>query len=272
MKKNVLMLILCGLVSLSYAEAPVVDNSEEFKAIQLAQSEDKHYPYNLDDAKNRDVKMADNAYDAEPQSEEERMQILLSKIDAMQREMASLRGQVEVQSHQLTQLAQARGGQQVTRNSPQVVSKSNELASPKTQEQAAQIVPKLAKAHDPVEEQLSYVGAFELVKSRRYDKAIPAMQDFLGNYPKGPYAANAHYWLGELLLLKKDLSGAVKEFKTVVDDFSDSNKLAAAKFKLGVTYIRLGENDKARVELKHVAEQFPNTSAARLAKAKLDDL
>lgn len=274
MKKNILIGLLGGFISLSYAEAPVIDNSEQYKALQLAQSASKHTPYDLDELKNQDEPPStDEAYNEAPQSQDEKMQVLLSKIDAMQHEIASLRGQIEVQAHQLGQLAGQRDGQQqLARVDRQAESNKLEKQTVATEQSQNTPQPKVVSSKDPVEEQLSYVGAFELVKTRQYEKAIPAMQQFLSQYPQGPYAANAHYWLGELLLLKKDLTGAVKEFKTVVEDFSDSNKLAAAKFKLGVTYIRLGENDKGRVELQHVREQFPNTSAARLAKAKLDDL
>lgn len=266
MKKYIALLALSVLAIPSFAEAPVVDESDSYTRTRLAKSFQQGENYDIEEAKAKtDVTVGEKDIKA-PQTESDKMQLLLSKIEQMQEEIQSLRGQVEVQSHQVAKLSVSK---QPQLPEPEIKPTTEPLNVAKA---TSNTVPKIQPKKDPVDEQLSYVGAFELVKNRQYDKAIPAMQSFLKTYPSGPYAANAHYWLGELYLLKRDLAGAVKEFKTVVDDFSDSNKLAAAKLKLGVTYIRLGETDKARTELQHVTEQFPNTSAARLARAKLEDM
>jgi FKBP-type peptidyl-prolyl cis-trans isomerase len=47
-------------------------------------------------------------------------------------------------------------------------------------------------------EAIAYDAAYALVQERQFDKAIPAFQQFLQRFPDGLYAANAHYWLGEM--------------------------------------------------------------------------
>ncbi len=200
-------------------------------------------------------------------SPSEEMQLLLAKLNDMQREMADLRGKLEVQSHQLSALkSKPRKKRYAAIKKRQSYYKKIKRNTPAKREMAPQ---KNAAKNNTMDEQLSYVGAFELVKNKHFDKAIPAMKQFLDNYPKGPYAANAHYWLGELYLLKQDYNDAIDEFNIIIDKFKDSSKLAAAKLKLGVTYARLGDKFNAKQQFKAVTEEFPDTSAARLAKAKL---
>ena len=39
------------------------------------------------------------------------------------------------------------------------------------------------------------------MQGRQFEKAITSFNQFLQQYPDGQYAANAHYWLGELYLV-----------------------------------------------------------------------
>ena len=115
----------------------------------------------------------------------------------------------------------------------------------------------------------SYSAAYDLLKERRIDESTAAFLAHLERYPRGQYAANAHYWLGEIHLLQNDLNAAETSFATVVNDFSSDRKVPDALFKLGRVYHLQGQNDKARAALTRVAAT--NTSAAALARAYLQD-
>lgn len=115
----------------------------------------------------------------------------------------------------------------------------------------------------------SYSAAYDLLKDRRIDESTSAFLAHLERYPRGQYAANAHYWLGEIHLLQNDLSAAETSFATVVNDFAGDRKVPDALFKLGRVYHLQGQNDKARAALTRVAAT--NTSAAALARAYLQD-
>ena len=123
-----------------------------------------------------------------------------------------------------------------------------------------------------MDEQLSYVEAYEHVKHKRYQKAIPAMQAFIQHYPDGPYAANAHYWLGELYAFQGDNAKAIAQFKIVLDDFSDSMKVSSSHYKLGVLYEKLGKTELAQSEYLKVTEAFPGTAVAQLSQARLKEI
>jgi len=115
----------------------------------------------------------------------------------------------------------------------------------------------------------SYSAAYDLLKERRIDDSTAAFLAHLQRYPRGQYAANAHYWLGEIHLLQNDLGAAETSFATVVNEFADDRKVPDALFKLGRVYHLQGQSDKAREALTRVAAT--NTSAAALARAYLQD-
>ena len=50
---------------------------------------------------------------------------------------------------------------------------------------------------DPAKEKLYYDAAFDLIKSKDFDKASQAFNAFLRKYPNSQYSGNAQYWLGE---------------------------------------------------------------------------
>lgn len=129
-----------------------------------------------------------------------------------------------------------------------------------------------AEQPDPAIERAAYERAFELLKQGRYDLAVAAFKAFVETYPKGQYADNAQYWLGEANYVQRNFKAALEEFGKVVDGFPTSNKRPDAMLKLGYTYQELGQNDKARATLSDVVSSYPNSTAARLATKRLQDL
>lgn len=129
-----------------------------------------------------------------------------------------------------------------------------------------------AEQVDPAVERAAYERAFELLKQGRYDLAVAAFKAFVETYPKGQYADNAQYWLGEANYVQRNFQAATAEFGKVVDDFPASDKRPDAMLKLGYSYQELGQNDKARTMLSNVVSSYPNSTAARLATKRLQDL
>ena len=66
------------------------------------------------------------------------------------------------------------------------------------------------------------------------------------------------------------VSAIFPAFQTVIDRFPASSKVADATLKLGFSQYEIGQAEQAKTTLSNVMEQYPNTSAARLAKVRLD--
>jgi len=198
------------------------------------------------------------------------------QLQLLQQEVLELRGLVEEQAHQLKRLKQQRtddyldldrrisalgnGGAPSAASDSTLVAESGQSGS--TTSPAVNNV-----AGSDVEAE-AYRSAYDLLKQRQVDQAITAFSDLLIDHPEGKYAANAHYWLGEIFLLKNDLESARQWFTRLLDGFPGHRKVPGAQFKLGKVYHLLGDMEKSRVLLDSVAAT--RSDAARLAKKYIE--
>jgi len=116
----------------------------------------------------------------------------------------------------------------------------------------------------------AYRAAYALVQGRQFAQAIPAFQQFLQKYPDGAYAANSHYWLGELYLVKEppDLEASRQSFALLLSQYPDNSKAPDALYKLGKVQFLKGNREKAREYLDLVITQYQGTNDAVVKLAK----
>jgi len=126
--------------------------------------------------------------------------------------------------------------------------------------------------YDPLEEQSAYAAAFNLLKEGRYEKAAESFERFLVKYQGGQYTDNAQYWLGEAFYVTRKFPRSMQEFQKLVSAYPQSPKVPGAKLKIGFIHQELGEIEQAKAMLGDLVAQFPTTTAARLARDRLDRL
>ena len=116
----------------------------------------------------------------------------------------------------------------------------------------------------------AYQDALQTLRSGQYEQAVTALTAFPDKYPQSSYLPNAYYWQGEANYVLRHFDLAIAAFQNVIDRFPASSKVADATLKQGFSQYELGKVAEAKVTLINVMEQYPNTSAARLAKVRLD--
>ena len=94
----------------------------------------------------------------------------------------------------------------------------------------------------------------KLLKERDIEGATVALKMHLESYPASPFAANAHYWLGEIYLLQGDSELARQAFTSIVESHAGHPKAMDSSFKLGKIYFQLGELDRAKTLLEDAAQ------------------
>ncbi|MDP1603054.1 MAG: tol-pal system protein YbgF [Legionella sp.] len=280
----------------AFAQAPVVDDSENFAILdeQQAAHEQPVAKTQLDygDTEEEIALAQDNDMDNRDSAD------LLNKLKGMQQEIQELRGQLEVQTHELKALQEqqlsfytdidsrlretpAKGLQASPHTEltiePEATTATNTVAKPLAppQSQAINTVTtpiNTPSRSNPADEQISYLAAYDLVKNKRYDDALSAMQTFVLRYPQGGYTANAQYWLGELYMVKKDYTLAIEHFEIVLKHFSSSSKAAACSLKIGYALAASGKKAEAIQRLQQVLKNYPDTPTAQLAATKLKTL
>ncbi|MDF0752110.1 tol-pal system protein YbgF [Marinobacter sp. 71-i] len=121
------------------------------------------------------------------------------------------------------------------------------------------------------EERSAYQKIQSLIhQEKNYDQAINGLYDFIDKYEEGDLTVNAYYWLGEVYLVENQLEQARQAFTIVATRYGDHRKASDAVYKLGVTLDRQGNKDQARARMETVVRDYPNTSAAELAKKYLE--
>lgn len=276
----------------AFSEAPVVDDSENFAMLEeqqdaLAQAIERERPVALSDE--REDALVNETIPGNPALEHENA-ILLDKIQNLQQEVQELRGQMEVQAHDLKLLQQQQLAFYKDLDSRLSESRrddsKNDLALDIDHEKKSVPIQKVtlptaqskpAQTHhttnqNPADEQISYLAAYELIEKKQYDAALTAMQAFVQQYPQSGYSANAQYWLGELFLVQKNYSEAMVHFDTVLQLYPSSSKAAASLLKKGYALAENGQKEAAKQSLNQVVKQYPDTNPARLARAKLETL
>lgn len=275
------------------AEAPVVDDSENFAILdeQQAAIEQPVAKAQLDyDDNDDEIALAqDNDTGRRTNTD------LLDRLKGMQQEIQELRGQLEIQAHELKLLQQQQlafykdldkrlshaDSHSLKINAPplaineQTAIKAHTSSSPTNVALApttAFVTPPSPNRTNPADEQISYLAAYDLVKTKRFNEALIAMQNFVLTYPKGGYTANAHYWLGELYMVQKNYPEAIEHFDIVLKQFPNSSKSAASSLKIGYALAASGKKNEAKQRLEQVLRNYPDTPTAQLAMTKLKTL
>ena len=118
----------------------------------------------------------------------------------------------------------------------------------------------------------AYQAALQTLRSGQYEEAIAALSAFPEQYPQSHYVPNAYYWQGEANYVLRNFDLAIAAFQTVIERFPVSSKVPDAVLKQGFSQYELGQLELAKSNLVKVIEQYPTTSAARLAKVRLERL
>lgn len=120
------------------------------------------------------------------------------------------------------------------------------------------------------DEDAAYKNAFSLLKAGQYDSAIQGFQQYLAAFPKGRNADNAQYWMAEAHHVSRRFEPAVVEYRKLIANYPQSPKLTHAMLKTGDCLHELGRKDEAIAELTALVRDHPDTTAARLAKERLE--
>ncbi len=199
---------------------------------------------------------------------------MAQRIDALQAELRTMRGEVELLQNQ------SEGGKNQARNLYGDLEKriaaletlggvSQPAGAPGSTPSAGSALPSPAAGGA---EQASYDAAFNALKGGDFPRAISGFRNFVATYPGSALASNAQYWLGEAYYVTKEYQNAIAAFQKVTTDWPDSRKAPDALVKIGFTQSAMGRNGDARVTLEDVVRRYPGTEAAQLATERLKRL
>ncbi|CAI0836462.1 cell division protein CpoB [Serratia ficaria] len=205
---------------------------------------------------------------------------LQQQLSDNQRDIDSLRGQIQENQYQLNQVVErqkqiyqqmdslSQGGSQGSAAAAGAAGGAAAAASSDGGDSASAAAP--AAPASKGDENSDYNAAVSLaLEKKQYDQAISAFQSFVKQYPKSTYQPNANYWLGQLFYNKGKKDDAAYYFAVVVKNYPKSPKAPDAMYKVGIIMQEKGQADKAKAVFQQVIKQYPTSAAAKQAKSRV---
>jgi TolA-binding protein len=169
---------------------------------------------------------------------------LLNQVNALKSDVQALRAQIEELQHKQQQMDEAgrnqyldldgridrlEGGSTVAPSAgavggaaavapPAPARTTASTGAPATAAPSAVPPPRATTVAAPGDaERVAYEAAFDRLKAGRYDESARQFQAFLAEYPAGPLAPNALYWLGESYYATQNYELAQQQFQALLD-------------------------------------------------------
>jgi tol-pal system protein YbgF len=205
---------------------------------------------------------------------------LFRDVEQIKAEIARLRGQTEVLTHELEQSQKRQRDLYVDLDSRLRKLESAPAAAPAPEAAAAAPpaavagslpapTPAARPGADVAAEQKSYDAALEQFKGGNYPAAIGGFQAFVKAYPKSPLAPSAQYWVGNAQFAQKDFRGAIASQRLLIASYPDSQKVPDALLNIGSCQFELGDAAGARKTLQELVAKHPQSEAAGKARQRL---
>ncbi len=117
-----------------------------------------------------------------------------------------------------------------------------------------------------------YQEALTAFKKKDYERARKLLRTYLQEHPKGKYAPNAYFWIGETYYAERRYEEAILEYQKVIDRYPGSYKVPAALLKQGLAFLRLGDTEAAKILFKKILAKYPKSEQAVTARKYLKRL
>lgn len=191
---------------------------------------------------------------------------LANQIEALRGETSTLRGQIEVLSHD------NESGQKRQRDFYLDLDgrlRKVEVTVGELQLKLSEAVTPAKPKVDPAAETRLYEDALNLFKAAKYKDAQLAFQNFMRDYPLGSLAPSAQFWLANTFYAQQDCKGAIDAHNVVLAKYPDSTKAADSLLAIATCQQDLKDSKTARKTLEQLIAAYPQSPAADTARQRL---
>lgn len=218
----------------------------------------------------------------------------VSQLDTLKAELGTLRGQLEVQAHEvettqkrqrdlyvdldgrlraLERAAPAPAAEGAAGTPPAAGgAPADAAAAGKSGDMPLKVTSQInlpSASAGPAEEGRNYDNAFNLFKAGNYQGAIAGFQGFIQSYPNSPLAGSAQYWIGNSHFNLRDFKSAVAAQQALLAKYPKSSKVPDALLNIASSQQNMNEASAARKTLEELVAKYPLSEAADKAKKRL---
>ena len=91
-----------------------------------------------------------------------------------------------------------------------------------------------------------------------FDLSLKKFKFLLNNNINNDLADNCQFWIGQILFSEKKYQEAINEFNKVLN-YNDSNKKSEAIYKMGLCYLKMNDNIKAKKMFNDIIRNYPKS-------------
>jgi tol-pal system protein YbgF len=205
---------------------------------------------------------------------------LLRQIDALNAEIAKLRGSIEVLTNQDEQLQKRQrdfyldldsrlrrleGAPPAGATAPAPPAPATAASAPSA---TASSRPPATK-EDQAREIRAYDAASNLFRRNDFSSAVDAFRAFLKDFPQSTLVPNAEYWIGIAYANLKDYKNALAAQEGLLARHPQSSKAPDALLAIAALQAEQGDNGSARNTLEDIIARYPGSEAAGKARTRL---
>ena len=117
-----------------------------------------------------------------------------------------------------------------------------------------------------------YDQGYALYKQARYDDARQLLRQYAGENPDTNLTDNSLFWIGESYYDQAQYEQAILEYDKVIQQFPRGDKVPSALLKQAFAFDAIGDPTDAKILLRKVLREHPDSEQAAIARKKLEIL
>jgi len=204
---------------------------------------------------------------------------LLLQLEQLRQETQALRGLIEELSYQLSQMSADQKTRyldldqrlgELVRIQRDAIAVKPTPPSPSAVRGGFEPTPIGQGTAPEISDQDAYNAAFEMIRERKFEEALVALDSFVKAYPDSKLVLDARFWRGQVFdVLGRDQE-AIETFKGLTLAAPDYRRILQVKVKLGKLLIKNQDVINGRKILQEVITQSPESVEAGLASRELE--
>lgn len=185
---------------------------------------------------------------------------LLNQNAALREELAKMRGQVELLTHEIESLRSRQQDFYVDLDARLLKLETSGVKAPGAAANGSS---------NPAAESAAYEAALDLLKNGKSTESLAAFRAFIANYPRSGFQPNAHFWAGNAALQAKEIAAARALFDNIIKSWPQDAIVPDAMLGLANSQLLLGERRAAQDTLAQLIARHPDSSAAQVARQRV---
>jgi tol-pal system protein YbgF len=183
-----------------------------------------------------------------------------NRIDQLNQQVATLRGQNEDMSNQLATLQKQQKDYYADLD-----------ARLKKFEPQQQTVDGVQGAVQPGETE-AFNAASTQFRNGDFKSAAASFKAFVAKYPQSPYQPTAQYWLGNALYAQRDYKGSTAIWQNLVKTYPTHPRAPEALLAIANNQIEQGQKAAAKKTLEQIISEYAGTEVAQSAQSKMSQV